>query len=53
MDKPQEYKICLSELKSKIRSSQMKAAITINAALIRFYWELGKMISEKEVQWGG
>jgi hypothetical protein len=36
MDQSQEYKIWLTELKSKIRSSQIKAAMAVNAALIRF-----------------
>lgn len=48
----QEYKNWLLELKSKIKSVQVKAAITVNSALIGFYWELGKMISEKENIWG-
>lgn len=52
MDKPQEYKAWLTELKFKIRSSQIKAAITVNTALIQFYWELGQMISEKQTKWG-
>lgn len=42
-----EYKNWLTELKSKIRSVQLKAAIAVNSALIGFYWELGKMIAEK------
>ncbi len=47
-----EYKNWLVELKSKIRSSQIKAAIAVNSELIAFYWELGKLISEKESVWG-
>lgn len=49
-----EYKKWLFELKSKIRSSQIKASIAVNAALINFYWELGKMIAEKQetATWG-
>lgn len=49
-----EYKQWLFELKSKIRSSQIKAAVAVNAALINFYWELGKMIAEKQetATWG-
>lgn len=47
-----EYKNWLTELKSKIRSVQIKAAVAVNFALIEFYWELGKMISEKQTQWG-
>ena len=47
-----EYKNWLSDLKSKIRSVQAKAAVAVNTALIDFYWELGKMITEKEQHWG-
>lgn len=47
-----EYKNWLSGLKTKIRSSQLKAAIAVNSALIEFYWDLGKMIAEKESVWG-
>jgi len=48
-----QYQDWLIELKEKIRSTQQKAALAVNAALIGFYWELGRMISEKEKIWGG
>ncbi len=35
------------ELKQKVRSSQIKAAIAVNKELILFYWDLGNMLSEK------
>jgi len=47
-----EYKNWLSDLKSRIRSVQAKAAVAVNTTLIAFYWELGKMIAEKEHAWG-
>jgi predicted nuclease of restriction endonuclease-like (RecB) superfamily len=47
-----EYKKWLTDLKGRIRQSQIKAAITVNTALIEFYWDLGKMIAEKEAVWG-
>lgn len=47
-----EYKNWLIDIKSKIRSTQIKAAISVNSTLIEFYWDLGKMISEKENIWG-
>jgi predicted nuclease of restriction endonuclease-like (RecB) superfamily len=46
------YKSWIVELKSKVRTSQLKAAIAVNSALIEFYWELGKNISEKQTAWG-
>jgi hypothetical protein len=47
-----DYKQWLSELKSKIRSTQIKAAVVVNSTLIQFNWELGKMIAEKQTAWG-
>ncbi len=49
-----EYHEWLKTIKSKIRSAQIKAAIAVNQELIQFYWELGKMIVEKqeESKWG-
>ena len=47
-----DYGVWLKDLKTKIRTNQLKAALAVNAALINFYWEIGKMISEKEKVWG-
>lgn len=47
-----DYRSWLTDLKAKIRSTQLKAAIAVNSALIEFYWELGKHIAEKETVWG-
>ena len=49
-----DYKTWINELKLKIRSVQIKTAVAVNSALIEFYWELGKMISEKQLltNWG-
>lgn len=48
----QLYTKWLNELKSKVRSVQIKAALAVNSQLIEFYWEVGKMIAEKETTWG-
>lgn len=47
-----DYKDWLKELKGKIRSTQIKASLAANATIIAFYWELGKMITEKQTAWG-
>jgi predicted nuclease of restriction endonuclease-like (RecB) superfamily len=54
MQLPNDYKVWILELKEKVRSSQIKAAITVNSALIMFYWDLGKLLYEKAStsQWG-
>jgi predicted nuclease of restriction endonuclease-like (RecB) superfamily len=49
-----EYKSWLQQLKQRIRSSQIKAAVKVNTELIELYWSLGFEIleKEKEAQWG-
>ena len=37
----------IGELKKRYRATQIKAAVSVNAALLEFYWELGRDISER------
>ena len=48
----QDYKKWIAELKQKVYSTQIKSSIAVNSALIVFYWDLGKMIADKENVWG-
>lgn len=43
-----DYTLWVNELVKRYRSSQIKAAIKVNKELIRYYWELGKDIEEKQ-----
>ncbi|QXW65690.1 DUF1016 family protein [Streptobacillus moniliformis] len=49
-----EYKKLIIELKDKVRSSQLKAAVKVNYELLDLYWNLGKEIVEREnkYSWG-
>ena len=49
-----EYKKLLSELKEKVRISQLKAAIKVNYELLDLYWTLGEYIVKNQEQhsWG-
>lgn len=49
-----EYVAWISELKSRYRTSQAKAAIQVNSAMLEFNWSLGHDIIEKQVEskWG-
>ena len=49
-----DYIEWLNNIKSKIRITQIKAALSANSELIRLYWGIGKDIFEKqEIQgWG-
>ena len=42
-----DYCQWIGELKMRYRATQIKAAVAVNSALIEFYWNLGKDISEK------
>lgn len=52
--KYQRVKKWIEELKSEIQNSQIKAAISVNHALLDLYWRIGKSISEKinQENWG-
>ncbi|MET3114601.1 hypothetical protein AAKU52_002336 [Pedobacter sp. CG_S7] len=49
-----EYQDWLKDLKSKVRSAQLKTSVAVNSAVVGFYLELGKMISQKTAlsNWG-
>ena len=49
-----EYEAWLSELKLRIRRSQLKASVKVNTELINMYWGMGKDIVEKQEKskWG-
>ena len=52
MDK--SYQKYFSELKTRIRSAQIKAAHAVNTELIKLYWDIGKSIvaRQKSAKWG-
>jgi len=49
-----DYAAWLRTLKTRLRQVQIKAAISVNQELLRFYWELGAEIIERQedAQWG-
>ena len=47
IEKTTEYFFWIGDLKKRYRATQIKAAISVNTALLEFYWSLGKDISEK------
>ena len=51
---PTDYRLWLDSVKSTIRSTQIKAAFSVNEKLIQLYWYLGKMIDDKiqHANWG-
>lgn len=49
-----EYANWLKELKDRYNLSRIKASVHVNGELLKFYWSLGKDISEKKAdsKWG-
>lgn len=42
------YKDLLGEIKKKVKSAQLKAAVAVNKELIQLYWEIGSSVLEKQ-----
>jgi predicted nuclease of restriction endonuclease-like (RecB) superfamily len=51
---PIGYKQLLEDLKTRIHSSQIKAAVKVNEELIKLYWEIGREITQRQEKesWG-
>lgn len=49
-----DYKHFLSDIKNRLKTSQIRAALAANSELIRFYWQLGADLIEKQkaFKWG-
>ena len=43
-----DYRDLVTNLKSRIKSAQTKAALVVNTQLIELYWDIGKLIAEKQ-----
>ena len=43
---PKNYLALFEEIKSRIHTAQIKAAISVNRELIKLYWRIGKSIVE-------
>ncbi|MCP5127515.1 MAG: DUF1016 domain-containing protein [Gammaproteobacteria bacterium] len=46
--KTDEYRLWIANLKSRIQTAQIKAAVTVNTQLIGLYWDIGQQIAEKQ-----
>ncbi len=49
-----DYQNLLNEIKVRLKEAQLRAAITLNQALIQFYWDIGQLIirRQQESKWG-
>lgn len=45
---PTGYAPLLAELKSRVRAAQVKAALSVNRELIALYWDIGRVILQRQ-----
>jgi len=48
MSVPKEYSDFIGSVKDRIWSAQYEALKVVNKELVGLYWDIGKMISEKQ-----
>jgi len=48
LGKPQDYPGLLTEIKERIRSAQYEALKAVNKELVGLYWDIGRMIVERQ-----
>lgn len=49
-DTPNGYANWLTELKTRIHSSQQRAGLSVNRELILLYWQIGRDFLERQAQ---
>jgi hypothetical protein len=51
---PVGYVELLEDLKARVRTAQLKAAVAANRELVRLYWDIGRLIVERQERegWG-
>jgi predicted nuclease of restriction endonuclease-like (RecB) superfamily len=45
---PADYPRLLADIKSRIRSAQVRAALSVNSELVQLYWDIGKAIVQRQ-----
>jgi hypothetical protein len=43
-----DYRALLGDIKSRIRTAQIKASLAVNRELIQLYWDIGRLIVQRQ-----
>lgn len=46
------YASLLKDVKSRIQQAQTRAMLSVNAELVRLYWDIGRLIHERQSREG-
>jgi predicted nuclease of restriction endonuclease-like (RecB) superfamily len=51
---PADFPILLKEIKNRIQQAQTRAMLAVNAELVQLYWDIGRIIADRQQQegWG-
>lgn len=49
---PADYPALLSDIKQRIRAAQVRATLSANRELIHLYWDIGRVIAERQERQG-
>ena len=51
---PRDYAAILGEIKQRIREERLRVVMTANSAMILLYWDIGRLILERQERagWG-
>ncbi len=49
---PADYAVLLAEVKERVRSAQYEALKAVNKELVALYWDIGKLIVERQKREG-
>lgn len=51
---PADLGALLADVKNRIQTAQARAVLTVNAELVRLYWDIGRIIAQRQRKegWG-
>ena len=54
LQKTNDFAALLSDVKGRIQSAQTRAVLAVNSELVRLYWDIGRIIDERQQRegWG-
>ena len=47
---PTDYPAFLESLKNRVRQAQTRAMLSVNRELIQLYWDIGRLIVERDIE---
>jgi hypothetical protein len=45
---PRDYAVLLKEIMDRIAQAQTRAVLSVNAELVRLYWDIGRIIDSRQ-----